>query len=371
MRIEISLDEVERMRPDSYVLVDIRGEDAYAHGHMPGAVCWDGKDPEGALPKDKEVVLYCGVGEKSVPVASALREEGYRAYSLKDGFRAWLMESCGDLTEPEKQRYDRQMLLPQIGLEGQKKLRRSKVLIVGAGALGAPAALYLAGAGVGAIGIMDADRVGISNLHRQIIHTGDRIGMNKARSAKAALERRNDLVRVTPYPYYLTPENAEETIAQYDFVIDAADNFETKFLLNDACVSLRKPFCHAGVLRFQGQVMTWVPGDYPCYRCIFEEIPEDGTIPDCGQAGVIGPVPGIIGSIEALEAIKYLTGAGELLAGRMLVLDGLTMEMRTVRFPKKNAHCKACGSGKPAERVADRARDYVRRSCPAMQAGMK
>ncbi len=360
--IEIALDELEKLNPDEYVPVDIRGEIAYAHGHMPGAICWSDRESVDLLPKDKTLVVYCAIGENSVRFARGLREKGYDAYSLKDGFRAWLLNSCGELTESEKQRYDRQMLLPEIGPEGQKKLKRARVLIVGAGALGAPAALYLAGAGVGAIGIMDADSVGISNLHRQICHTTDRIGMNKAVSAGEAMERRNDLIRVEPYPYFLAPENAEEIIAKYDFVIDAADNFETKFLLNDACVSLRKPFCHAGVLRFQGQVMTWIPGEYPCYRCIFEEIPEPGSIPGCGQAGVAGPVPGIIGSIQALEAIKYITGAGDLLAGRMLVFDGLAMDMRIVAFPKKNARCKACGPGR-ARHVAEHAAEYRRTGC--------
>lgn len=362
-RTEITLEEAEKLQTDTYVFADMRGEIAYAHGHIPGAVRWDaGKGTDG-LPTDKALIIYCSIGENSVPAARELRSKGYEAYSLKGGFRSWLLRSCDELTLTEMQRYDRQMLLPQVGMEGQKKLKNAKVLIVGAGALGAPAALYLAGAGVGTIGVMDADSVSVSNLHRQIIHSMDRIGVNKAKSAKTAMERQNDLIRVEAHPYFLTPENAEETVGRYDFVIDASDNFETKFLLNDACVLAGKPFCHAGVLQFQGQVMTYVPGDYPCYRCIFEEIPEEGTVPDCSQAGVLGAVPGIIGSIQALEAVKYIIGAGELLTGRMLIFDGLTMSMRTVRFQKKNESCRVCGSKRQINNVKDHAGEYERNAC--------
>ncbi len=360
---DISIEEVEKLQPDSYVFVDIRGEIAYAHGHIPGAICRSGDESPETLPRDKILIVYCSVGENSIPVARNLRAKGYEAYSLRDGMRAWLMKSCGELSGDEMQKYDRQMILPQVGIEGQKKLKRAKVLIVGAGALASPAALYLAGAGVGTIGVMDADRVSVSNLHRQIIHSVDSVGMNKAESARAAMARQNDLIQVKTYPFFLSPKNAEEVIGQYDFVIDAADNFETKFLINDACVLQERPFCHAGVLRFGGQVMTWVPGEYPCYRCIFEEIPERGTIPDCSQAGVLGAVPGIIGSMQALEAIKYILGAGELLTGKMLIFDGLTMNVRIVPFKKKNECCKVCGPRRQIERVADHPEAYERREC--------
>ena len=359
----ITMEKLEKLQPDTYIFIDIRGEIAYAHGHIPGAVCWNKDDSPGGLPKNKKLIIYCSIGENSVSVAQELQKKGYEAYSLKDGFRSWLIKSYDELTPLEMQKYDRQMLLPQVGIEGQKKLKYAKVLIVGAGALGAPAALYLAGAGVGAIGIMDADTVSISNLHRQIIHSIDRIGMNKAESAKAVLEHRNELIRVKEYPFFLLPENAEEIIREYDFVIDAADNFETKFLINDACVLLKKPFCHAGVLQFQGQVMTYVPGEYPCYRCIFEEIPEEGSIPDCSQAGVLGAVPGIIGSIQALEAIKYIVGAGELLVGKLLIFDGLIMNMRMVHFKKRNELCRVCGGKRQINNVRDHAKEYARKTC--------
>ena len=249
--------------------------------------------------------------------------------------------------------------------DGQKKLKKSKVLIIGAGGLGAPAALYLAGAGVGTIGIVDADDVSVSNLQRQIIHTSKREGTNKAESAKKSILELNEHIKVNTYPEYLYADNAEELFKEYDFIIDAVDNFETKFLINDTCVLLKKPFCHAGILQFQGQVMTYVPEeDQPCYRCIFEEIPESGSVPNCSQAGIIGAVAGIIGCIQALEAIKYLLGIGELLTGKMLVMDGLTMNTRVVKFPSKNKNCRVCGEHADIMSVKENRMEYVGAACP-------
>lgn len=359
----ISLNEVQRLKPEEYVYVDIRGEIAYSHGHIPGAICWgEGNEPD-SLPKDKKLILYCGIGENSVPAAQNLRQLGYEAYSLKQGYRAWLKQCCEDLSSEELKRYDRQMILPQVGVEGQKKLKNAKVLIVGAGGLGAPAALYLAGAGVGTIGIMDADGVNISNLHRQIIHSTERLDMNKADSARVAIRQLNELVHVDTYPYFLAAENAEEIISRYDFVIDAADNFETKFLINDTCVLLGKPFCHGGILQFQGQVMTYVLGEYPCYRCVFEEVPESGSIPNCSQAGVIGAMGGIIGSVQALEAAKYILGTGGLLTGKLFVFDGLTMRTRIVDFKRRNPDCRVCGDNRQIQSIKDCAEEYEREAC--------
>ena len=359
----ITMEELEKLQLDTYVYVDIRGQIAYEHGHIPGAICWNKDELPSKLPEDKMLIIYCSIGENSVVVAQDLQMQGYKAYSLKDGFRSWLLRDCGELSSIEVQKYDRQIILPQLGNEGQKKLKNAKVLIVGAGGLGSPIALYLAGAGVGTIGIMDADTVNISNLHRQIIHSIDRINMNKAESAKIAIEHQNELIQVKSYPFFLSPENAEEIIDGYDFIIDAADNFQTKFLINDTCVLLNKPFCHAGILQFQGQVMTYVPGEYPCYRCIFEEIPEEGTVPNCSQAGVLGAVAGIVGSIQALEAIKYIVGTGELLTGKMLVFDGLSMDMRVIRFGKKNAACRVCGNRKQIDNIKNHSEEYVRKIC--------
>lgn len=360
---EIQLEELMQYRPEEYVYVDIRGEIAYSHEHIPGAISWNVNDPPSKLPTDKKLIIYCSFGKKSGPVVQELELLGYEAYSLKNGYKTWLLKYCKELSEEEVQKYERQMILPQIGDEGQKKLKNARILIVGAGGLGAPAALYLAGAGIGTIGIMDADNVSVSNLHRQIIHTTDRVNMNKADSAKIAMGNQNELVNVWTYPFFLTPENAEEILGNYDFIIDAADNFETKFLINDTCVLLKKPFCHAGILQFQGQVMTYVPGEFPCYRCIFEEIPEKGTVLNCREAGIIGAMAGIIGSIQALEAIKYILGAGELLAGKMLVFDGLGMNIRVARFEKKNVRCRVCGDKKEINSIREHASEYVQKAC--------
>lgn len=244
------------------------------------------------------------------------------------------------------ERYERQMLLEGFGEEGQKKLMSAKVLIIGAGGLGSPIALYLAGAGIGTIGIADADEVSISNLHRQIAHSSQNVGKNKAESAKESMQALNALVEVITYPYLITEENAEEIIGQYDFIIDAVDNFEGKFLISDTCVKIGKPFCHGGILAYKGQVMTYVPGKGPCYRCIFEEVPEEGSVATCRQVGVLGSIAGIIGSIQAAEAIKYFVGVGQLLTGKMYIVDGLTMETRIIKIPNESIDCPICKSRK-------------------------
>lgn len=259
-----------------------------------------------------------------------------------------------------EKRYERQVILPEVGPEGQEKLANAKVLLIGAGGLGSPAALYLAAAGVGTVGIADADTVNVSNLHRQIIHAQAHVGRNKAESAKQGMERINDSIKIVAYPYRVTPQNISDIIKEYDFILDAVDNFETKFLINDACVLAKKPFCHAGVLRFEGQVMTWTPGDYPCYRCVFEEIPERGSVPGCSRTGIIGAAAGIIGCIQALEAIKYILSCGELLTGRMLIFDGLSMRARIVNISKKSPVCRVCGEKRDIFDVADNHAEYER-----------
>lgn len=269
-----------------------------------------------------------------------------------------MKDSLGNLQEREMERYERQIILPGVGLKGQKKLKHAKVLIVGAGGLGSPAALYLAGAGIGKIGIADADEVSLTNLHRQILHKTQNEGKNKAESAKEGLLQFNDEVHVVTYPYFLTPDNISDIIAGYDFIIDAVDNFETKFLINDACVIAGKPFCHAGILQFQGQIFTYVPGQGPCYRCIFEEIPSKGSIPNCSQVGVMGPTVGVLGCMQALEAMKYILGIGKLLTGRMYIFDGLTMTSRIAKFPKSSSHCRVCGLGKDIFDVYENREEY-------------
>lgn len=249
------------------------------------------------------------------------------------------------LTEEELNRFERHTLLEEVGESGQLKLKNGKVLIIGAGGLGSPAALYLAAAGVGTIGLVDTDVVDISNLQRQIIHSTKDVGKAKVDSAKQSILEINPYVKVNVYNEFITEENADDIIKEYDFVIEATDNFETIFLINDVCARLKKPFSHAGVIRFEGQAMTYVPDKGPCYRCIFKEVPKAGTVPTSKEVGIIGVLPGILGSMQALEAIKYLIGIGELLIGRMFRFDGLKMEARTIRLPKADCNCKACANG--------------------------
>lgn len=239
------------------------------------------------------------------------------------------------------ERYSRQINLAELGEEGQKKLQNSKVLIIGAGGLGSPAALYLAAAGVGTIGIVDGDTIALHNLNRQILHTVERVNMSKCESAGIAIRQFNPDINVITYNKYVDENSIGDLISEYDFVIDAVDRIEAKYLINDACVKAKKPYCHAGVIRFEGQVMTYIPGEGPCYRCVFEEIPECG-VPTCAEVGVLGAVVGVIGSVEALEAIKYIIGKGELLTGKMFIFDGLNMKTRVAKLPPVNCKCKVC-----------------------------
>lgn len=247
------------------------------------------------------------------------------------------------LTDAQLERYSRHIILKEVGVKGQKKLLNGKVLIIGAGGLGAPAAMYLAAAGVGTIGIADADTVDLSNLQRQIIHATEDVGKAKVQSAKETMERMNPDVIVHTYRKFVMSDNIRELIRDYDFIIDGTDNFPAKFLINDACVMEKKPFSHAGIIRFQGQLMTYVPGQGPCYRCIFQSPPPKDAVPTCKQAGVIGAMGGVIGSLQAMEAIKYILGIGDLLVGKLLTYDALKMEFRTVNLPKKVPSCAVCG----------------------------
>ncbi len=238
-------------------------------------------------------------------------------------------------------RYSRHILLKNVGGVGQEKLLHSRVLIVGAGGLGSPIALYLAAAGVGHLGIMDFDTVDLSNLQRQIIHYTPDLNRPKVDSARDKIVVLNPDVRVTTIRDRLTAENARDIIGEYDFVVEGTDNFPTKFLVNDACVFLGKPFNQGGILRFDGQTMTHVPGS-ACYRCVFNSPPPKGVIPTCSEAGVLGAVAGMLGTIQAAEALRYLLGIGKLLTDRMLVFNALEMEFRTVRL-KRNPACPVCG----------------------------
>src|SRR5574344_103342 len=256
-----------------------------------------------------------------------------------------------DLREEQIQRYSRHILLQDVGVEGQEKLLKGKVLIVGAGGLGAPVAMYLAAAGVGTIGIVDADVVDLSNLQRQIIHFTADVDKPKVLSAKEKMEAINPDVKVVTYQEFLSANNALDIINNYDFVVDGTDNFPVKFLINDACVMAGKPFSHGGILRFHGQTFTHLPGT-ACYRCMFKEPPPVGSVPTCSQAGVLGAIAGMLGTIQAAEVLKYLTGVGELLTNRLLTFDAKSMIFRTIKV-NKNADCSICGAHPSITRLVD------------------
>ena len=246
-----------------------------------------------------------------------------------------------DFSETQIERYSRHIILADVGPEGQEAIMNGKVLIIGAGGLGSPVALYLAAAGVGTIGLIDGDVVDLTNLQRQIIHSTPDLDKAKVISAREKIEKLNPDVNTIVYQKLITSENITEIINGYDFIIDGTDNFPTKFLINDACVINQKPFSHGGILRFEGQTMTYTPGN-TCYRCVFNTPPPKDAVPSCSQAGVLGSIAGILGTIQATEALKYLIGKGELLTNRMLIFDALNMNFKTVHF-KRDPDCPVCG----------------------------
>jgi adenylyltransferase/sulfurtransferase len=247
-----------------------------------------------------------------------------------------------DFTEDQIQRYSRHIILPEVGGDGQERLLDAKVALVGAGGLGSPVGYYLAAAGVGTIGVIDNDRVELSNLQRQIAHSTPRLGMLKAESAKATWEGLNSDVRVIAHAVRLTAANIREIFADYDIVVDGSDNFPTRYLVNDACVLLGKTLISAAVFRFEGQVMSIYPGVGPCYRCLFETPPPAGMVPSCQEAGVLGVVPGVIGTLQATEVLKAILGIGDPLRGRLLTWNALEMSFLTVKVPRNRA-CPVCG----------------------------
>lgn len=246
-----------------------------------------------------------------------------------------------NLSEDQIERYSRHIILQDVGGAGQEKILNAKVLIIGTGGLGAPAALYLAAAGVGTIGLVDGDVVDLSNLQRQVIHFTPDVNKPKVLSAKEKIEQINPDVNVITHHTLAMADNIRDLIKDYDFIVDGTDNFAAKFLINDACVMEKKPFSHGGILRFDGQTMTHVPG-HACYRCIFGELPPKNAIPTCSQAGVLGAIAGMLGTTQAAEVLKYITGVGELLTDRLMIFDAKKMKFRTVNV-KKNPKCKVCG----------------------------
>src|SRR6266850_408862 len=344
---EVTATELSRQSPRP-VILDVREQSETDAGMLAGAR----HVPRGFLElrieetvpdRGADVVLYCAGGTRSLLAARTLQDMGYtRVRSLAGGYSAWKdaglpLDVPVRLTDAQRARYSRHLLIPEVGETGQAKLLKSKVLLIGAGGLGSPTALYLAAAGVGRIGIVDDDVVDESNLQRQILHTTDRIGMPKTESAKKTLE----------------------LFGKYDLIIDGSDNFGTRYLVNDACVLLGKPNVHGSIFRFDGQATTFVPGGgRPCYRCLFPEPPPPELAPSCQEAGVLGVLPGIIGMVQAVEAVKLLLGKGEPLVGRLLLYDALEQKFREVKYARDPA-CPACGDNPIRELLPE----YTEASC--------
>jgi molybdopterin/thiamine biosynthesis adenylyltransferase/rhodanese-related sulfurtransferase len=362
-RVKASIREVEpadaeRLRADGAVVLDVREPDEVEQGTVPGALtisrAFLEQRVEDAVPRrDAPVVVYCAGGVRSAFAAETLQDLGYTdVVSLAGGFSAWKAAGLPwrvpkTLSADQRRRYSRHLLIPEVGEVGQQKLLDAKVLLVGAGGLGSPAALYLAAAGVGTLGIIDADVVDDSNLQRQVIHATDRIGMPKVESAKVAIEGLNPDVRVVGHEVRLDKDNVLDIFTGYDVIVDGTDNFATRYLINDACVLLGKPNVHGSIFRFEGQATTFVAGEGPCYRCLFPSPPPPELAPSCAEAGVLGLLPGTIGIIQATEAAKLVLGIGQPLIGRLLTYDALEMEFRELRLSRDPA-CPMCGPGAPS-----------------------
>ena len=334
------------------VVLDVREADEYEQGAIPGAVHiprgFLESQVEGKVNRDVPVVVYCAGGVRSAFAAQTLQELGYaNVISMDGGFNKWKDEGRAwrtpvSLTAEQRNRYQRHLLLPEVDVKGQQKLLDSKVLLIGAGGLGSPAALYLAAAGVGTLGIIDMDVVDASNLQRQILHNLDRIGERKVDSAKKTLTGLNPDVNVVTYDVRLGADNVLQIFEGYDVIVDGTDNFPTRYLVNDAALLKRIPVVHGSIFRFEGQATVFDPYNGPCYRCLIPEPPPAELAPSCSEAGVLGVLPGIIGSIQAIEAIKMLLGLGDPLVGRLLSYDALEESFRTFNV-RRDPACPACG----------------------------
>jgi molybdopterin/thiamine biosynthesis adenylyltransferase/rhodanese-related sulfurtransferase len=340
-------------RLEHYHLLDVREPDEYEQGALPGAVHVPRGQlefsVEGRLPdKSAPIAVYCAGGVRSAFATKTLQELGYTdVVSVIGGFNKWKDEGLvwttpQTMTADQRNRYQRHLLLPEVGEKGQMRLLGSKVLLLGAGGLGSPAALYLAAAGVGTIGIIDMDVVDASNLQRQILHNLDRIGMRKVDSARLTLEAINPDVKVRTYDTRLGADNILDIIDGYDVIVDGTDNFPTRYLVNDAALLKRIPVVHGSIFRFEGQITVFNPYIGPCYRCMIPEPPPAELAPSCAEAGVLGVLPGIVGSIQAIEAIKLLLELGDPLVGRLLTYDALDQSFRTFKV-RRDPACPACG----------------------------
>jgi molybdopterin/thiamine biosynthesis adenylyltransferase/rhodanese-related sulfurtransferase len=367
-QIKSQVDEVDPAQVSEHlgngiVLVDVRDGTEWDAGHIPGAK----HVPRGYLEsriegavgadRDQEIVLYCATGQRSALAAHTLKDQlGYtHVKSMTGGITLWKdrgykVEVPKALTPDQRERYSRHLLIPEIGLEGQTKLLESKVLLLGAGGLGSPTALYLAAAGVGTLGLVDDDEVDLSNLQRQVIHTTDRIGVPKVDSAEESIKAINPDVEVVKYKTRLDASNIMEIIDGYDVIVDGVDNFPTRYLLNDATVRLGIPVVSASILGFDGQLSVFKPHDGPCYRCLYPVPPPAELAPSCGANGVLGVLPGTMGLLQATEVVKLVTGAGEPLIGRLLLYEALGATFTELKV-RRDPECPIC-SKDPSE-IAD------------------
>jgi molybdopterin/thiamine biosynthesis adenylyltransferase/rhodanese-related sulfurtransferase len=336
------------------LVLDVREQDEWDEGHLPGAIHIPRGNLESRIERaepdhTRQIVVYCAAGNRSAFAAKTLEELGYEdVVSLAGGFTDWKrngfpVELSAGLDAPKRSRYSRHLLIPEVGEQGQLKLLDSKVLLIGAGGLGSPASLYLAAAGIGRLGIVDADVVDESNLQRQIVHSTEVIGEPKVQSAKRTIEALNPDVEVVAYEERLTSENVDRILADgWDVIVDGADNFPTRYLVNDASVWHDIPVVHGSIYRFEGQVTVFKPGAGPCYRCLFPTPPPPELAPSCAEGGVLGVLPGIIGSLQANETLKLALGIGEPLVGRLLLFDALSTELSEVSI-RRDPNCPVCG----------------------------
>jgi molybdopterin/thiamine biosynthesis adenylyltransferase/rhodanese-related sulfurtransferase len=362
---EITVDELKKELASGQPVrvIDVRETDEYGAGRLPGALhvprSYLEMRIEQKAQREERIVLYCQSGVRSVFATQALAQMGYQhVASLAGGYARWT--DGGNPTEKpvvfsaeQRERYRRHLTIPEVGEEGQAKLLKAKVLLMGAGGLGSPAALYLAAAGVGTLGIVDMDVVDLSNLQRQVIHNTERLGQPKTASAAEAIRALNPDVKVIGFQERLTSDNVLRILEGFDLVVDGGDNFPTRYLLNDACVMTKKPNVHGSIYRFEGQVTTFVPYQGPCYRCLYPQPPPADMAPSCAEAGVLGVLPGLVGLFQANEAIKLILGIGQVLNGRLLTMDALETTFRTLKL-RRDPHCPVCREGAKIEFI-----DYV------------
>jgi molybdopterin/thiamine biosynthesis adenylyltransferase/rhodanese-related sulfurtransferase len=350
---EVDPSAVREQLGNGAVVLDVRESEEWSTGHIPGAKhvpkSFLESRIEGAAPdRDQHVILYCQSGNRSAWAARTLIDDlGYtNVESMTGGITLWKdrgydVEQPRTLTAEQRDRYSRHLLLPEVGIEGQQKLLDAKVLLLGAGGLGSPTALYLAAAGVGTLGIVDDDTVDLSNLQRQVIHNSDRIGVPKVDSAEETINALNPDVNVQKYAVRLGPENIMDILPDYDIVVDGLDNFPTRYLLNDASVRLQIPVVSAAILGFEGQLSVFKPYDGPCYRCLFPVPPPAELAPSCGANGVLGVLPGTMGLLQATEVIKLILGEGDPLIGRLLMYDALAAKVTEVKV-RRDPDCPIC-----------------------------